>query len=92
MGLVQRLLGTEEPKLPAHQFMAALAEYKRGSITGTQVGDAFDLNAGERTALQEFLDGLDASTIDRGKIHDVLLLGETGLYPEAKVKSELGLS
>lgn len=92
MTLLNRLLGTEDPKLPIHQFMAALAEYKRTSITGQQVIDAFGLDAGEATALSEFLDNLDGDTIDRAKIHDVLLLGETGLYPKAKVKTELGLT
>lgn len=91
MGLLQRLLGTEEEKLPAHQFMAALAEYKRGAITGQNVVDAFDLDVDEAIALQGFLDNLDSDAIGRQLIHDVLLLGETGHYTEAQVKSRLGI-
>ena len=71
--------------------MAALAEYKRGSVTGLQVIEAFNLSGTETTALQVFLDNLDSDTIDRSKIHDVLLLGETGLYDINKVQSELGI-
>lgn len=92
MSLLDRILGLEEPKLPAHQLMAALAEYKRGSITGQQVIDAFGLNGAEATSLQEFLDNMDAATIDRAKVHDVFMLGEIGLYTKAKVKTELVLS
>ena len=87
MPLFERLVGTEDPKLPVHQFMAALAEYKRGEVTGVQVATAFDLSAGEATNLQEFLDNLDADTISRDVIHDVLLLAEGGYYtiPNAKI-------
>lgn len=91
MGLLQRLLGTEEEKLPAHQFMAALAEYKRGAITGQNVVDTFGLNANETTALQAFLNNLDGDTINRQLIHDVFLLGEGGYYTEAQVRARLGI-
>lgn len=91
MGLLDRLIGTEDPKLPVHQFMAALAEYKRGALTGTQVASTFGLSAGEAISLQAFLDNLGASTIDRAMIHDVLLLAETGLYTKAQVQFRLGV-
>lgn len=91
MALLDRLLGTEEPKLPTHQFMAALAEYKRGAITGPQIVSAFGLSGAEATALQFFLDNLDGSTIDRTLIHDVLLLGESGYYTKTQVQNRLGV-
>lgn len=91
MALLDRLIGTEEPKLPVHQFMAALAEYKRAAITGPQIVSAFDLSAGEATSLQDFLDNLDSVAIDRSMIHDVLLLAEAGYYTKAQVQARLGV-
>lgn len=94
MSLLDRLLNDspDGDNLPVHEFMAALAEYRRGSVTSSQVVNAFDLDSGEANALQEFLDNLNADTIDRAKIHDVLLLGAADLYTKAKVKTELGLT
>ena len=91
MALLDRLLGTEEPKLPVHEFMAGLAEYKRGAITGAQVVSAFNLSGTEATQLQGFLDNLDGDTISRELIHDVLLLGEGGYYTKTQVKNRLGV-
>lgn len=91
MALLDRLIGTEEPKIPVHQFMAALAEYKRSALTGAQIVSAFGLSAGETTALQSFLDNLDGATIDRGLVHDVLLLAENGYYTKSVVQSRLGV-
>lgn len=93
MSLLTRLISPSDPedKLPVHTFMAALAEYKRGVITGQQVIDAFELDSAEATQLQNFLDNLDTSSIDRTLIHDVLLLGEAGHYNEAQAKSRLGI-
>lgn len=91
MGLLQRLLGTEEPKLAVHQFMAGLAEFKRGAVTKQNIIDAFGLSVDESNQLQTFLDNIDTDVISRDLIHDVLLLGETGKYTENQVKSRLGL-
>jgi len=91
MALIDRLLGTEDPKLPVHQFMAALAEYKRGAITGANIVSAFGLSAGEAISLQSFLNNLDSSSIDRTLIHDVLLLGESGYYTKTQVTTRLGI-
>ncbi len=91
MSLLDRLLGTENPKLPVHQFMAALAEYERSAITKQNIVDTFDLDETEATALQDFLDEIDASNIGRAQIHDVLMLGESGLYTKIQVKNRLGV-
>jgi hypothetical protein len=48
MGLYERLLGTEEPKIHVHAFMAALGEIERGGMTAQQGIDAFGLDAGEQ--------------------------------------------
>lgn len=93
MSLLTRLLEPQpgEQKIPVHQFMAALAEYKRGAVTGAQVVAKFNLDAGETTQLQNWLDNLDGDTINRQLIHDVLMLGETGLYSQAQVVARLGV-
>lgn len=93
MSLLTRLIAPSdsEEKLPVHTFMAALAEYKRGAITGQNVVDAFELSVSEATQLQDFLDNLDASSIDRTLIHDVLLLGEAGHFNESQAKGRLGI-
>jgi hypothetical protein len=90
MALIDRVLGQEEPKLPVHQFMAALAEYKRGAITGAQVVSAFNLSQAETTQLQSFLSRLDSNNLSREMIHDILMLGEYGLYNRSFVLSRLG--
>ena len=94
MSLLTRLINPqgEETKLPVHQFMAALGEYKRGAVTLNQIAIAFDFSEPEKISLQEFLTNLDSNTINRGLIHDVLLLAEDGLYTTAQVKSRLGIS
>jgi hypothetical protein len=94
MSLLTRLIDPleGEEKLPVHQFMAALAEYKRGAVTGAQVVSAFNLSGSEATALQEFLTNLDSDAINRAMIHDILMLGEDGQYPIATVRTRLGLS
>lgn len=72
--------------------MAALGEYKRGSVTANQIVDGLNLNATEATNLNEWLAGLDNDTIDRQLIHDVLLLLEAQLYTIAKAKTRLGIT
>jgi hypothetical protein len=37
MGLVERLMGTELPKIPWHQFSACMGEWERGKMTRAQV-------------------------------------------------------
>ena len=92
MSLLDRLIGTNlEEKLPVHAFTAVLSEYKRGAVTGTQVGELLELSAEEKTQLQGFLGKLDSDTINRSLLHDVLMLGESGLYDKNDVKNRLGL-
>lgn len=49
MSLYTRLLGDETPRIPVHQFMAAIGELERGRVTEQQVVDYFGLSAGETT-------------------------------------------
>lgn len=55
MGLYERILGTEEPKLPCHQLAGALGELERGFTTIGDVATAFGLSAGEQTELSALL-------------------------------------
>ena len=94
MSLLTRLVGPleGEVKLPVHQFMAALAEYFRGAINKQQIVNAFNLSNPEKDHLQEFLDGIDGTSIERTLIHDVLMLGEADYYSLQMVRNRLGLT
>jgi hypothetical protein len=96
MSLLSRLVDPAEGevKLRSHQFMAALAELKRGEVTRAQVVAAFGLSASEETQLDTFIDnhaGTGSKAINREEIHDALLLGEAGHYTLAQVKARLGV-
>jgi hypothetical protein len=49
MGLYDRLLGLESPRIPMHDFIGAMGELERGKITTQQAIDLFTLSAGEQT-------------------------------------------
>jgi hypothetical protein len=51
MSLYTRLMGTTDPKIPVHAFMAALGEFERGKATRQQIMDGFGLSVGEGTEL-----------------------------------------
>jgi hypothetical protein len=89
MAILKRLAGTEQPKLPVHQWMAGLAEVKRGHITQAQFISAFSLSPAEVTELATWASRLTGGSIARDDIHDVLMLLEYGLYSEAQAKNRL---
>ena len=84
MTLLTRLVAPEpgEIKLPSHQFMAALAEYKRGvpGATLASISTVFELTAGEQADLDFLASLFIGDVISREILHDVLLLGEVGIY------------
>jgi len=47
MALIQRLIGSQEPKIPVHQFWAGLFELHLGKITETQFKEAFEIASTE---------------------------------------------
>lgn len=51
MALWDRLCGFQDPRVPVHQFMAALGEVERGKMTEAEVATAFNLDAGEQSEL-----------------------------------------
>lgn len=84
MSLLTRLVDPQpgEEKIPVHQFMAAVAELKRGApgVTVTTVSTAFNLSVQEQAELAAFVNTFYTDGINRELIHDVLLLGEDGHY------------
>lgn len=96
MSLLTRLISPSEGevKIPVHQFMSALAEYKRpgSGLTRAHIVAGFNLSTQEETQLDTFLSNLDTDAIDRTLIHDVLMLGETGHYDLDRVKTRLGIT
>jgi len=86
MSLLSRLTepAAGEVKIPIHAFMAALAELKRDAagvdLARIAAFSDFNLDAGEQTSLQTFIDNFLGDLITRERIHDVLLLGEAGFY------------
>ncbi len=93
MSLLSRLVDPApgEEKLPTHQFMASLAELKRAApgVTIASIVTAFNLSAGEQTELEGLVNNAYLDKIDRGMLHDVLLLGEGGQYSLATCQSRL---
>ena len=91
MSLLTRLISPQEgeQKLPVHQFMAGLAEYKRGVISGAQLVNAFNLTSEETSQLQSFLNRVDDNSITREQVHDVLMLGEGKYYTTQQVADRL---
>ncbi len=100
MTLLDRLLGLQpdpETRIPVHEFMAGVSEYKRGAVTRAQVKTAFNLSVDEGTQLDVWLDNFDADTLNRALVHDVLLLGSgrdennVPFYPKATVRTRLNV-
>lgn len=89
MGLLDRLAGSEEPKIAVHTFMALLAEFKRGHITGQQAIQYLELSDSEVQEAQALIARINAGAVDRADIHDVLLLLETGAYTKSIAQNRL---
>lgn len=101
--LIDRIQGTDatRPKLPMHQFAAALAEYARGRLTRAQLATAFDLQGSEATQATALADAMDAKSGTTNKmlysqeIADVAYFAEQpelGIYAtKAAIKTRLEL-
>src|SRR5678815_2565979 len=53
MGLIERLMLVQEPKIPVHQFTAAMGLWERGLMTRGQVISAFDIITAEEAELDQ---------------------------------------
>ncbi len=93
MGLYERLVGEEEPKLPVHQFYAACHEVVRGQKTGSQAAVAFGLSASEQAEAQTLIARVQSTALTAEEVHQVLCLGEQRLLyaSAAEVKTRLGV-
>jgi hypothetical protein len=94
MGLWERVVGTEEPKIAVHAFFAMASERRRGKVTDADVYNAFGLSAGEQTEFQTFLALLNKNVRSAQELHEVLIAAESGLAPYdtvAAVKTRLGV-
>ncbi len=94
MGLYERIMGLENPRIPAHQLQAMLAERRRGNVTNNQVGNAFGLSPAEAaevgTLVQRVIDG----AVEVKELDDVLLLASSRTPPYNTVnavKTRLGV-
>ena len=93
MSLLTRLVEPDrlagEIKIPVHQFMAELAELQRGKIVKQKIVDDFNLTAPEEANLDAFIAAMVGGAFDRNEFHDVMMMGERGLYTPAEVTARL---
>jgi hypothetical protein len=84
MSLLDRLTGIEEPKLPVHQFWAALTEYAAGKITEANILDAFDILSGTDLSEWQWLVGKYVASTNKSsfieKIHVIFILAEYKIF------------
>jgi len=96
MGLYERILRLEEPKIPVHAFMAAMAEIKRGFGTRAQFVTVFQLDAAAQADLDALIARFNGGNALTGvELHDVLLLADSKSVPVYKtvaaIKARLGV-
>jgi len=96
MSLISRLIGSDstEEKLPVHQFIASMAEGRRGEATKVQIVTFWNLTSAEEAQMDQIwanLHGTGTKSINREELHDVLMLSERGIRNEAQVMTRLGL-
>lgn len=71
MSLLDRLSGSEKPKLPVHQFWAALVEWVENEITRQELIDNFGITSEDETELDWLKTKLDASSDKPNFMHHV---------------------
>lgn len=98
MGLYERVLGLELPKISEHWVLALLAEFGRGQITKAQIDAALNLSPAEQAELQTlastFTGAVSAKLLRALEVQDVLMLGKSKIAPYttvAAVKTRLGV-
>jgi len=81
MSLLDKLAGDQEPKLPVHQFYAALAEFAAGAVTRQNVVDYFQLDSADEVELDFLIAEYQATDPTRQQeflefIHRIFMLAE----------------
>jgi hypothetical protein len=94
MGLYERILRVEEPKLPVHQLIAAMQEHRAGRLTTNQVRTAFNLTASEGQELITLRDRVVSGALTTEEVERVLYLAESGMFyaTVALLKTRLGVA
>jgi hypothetical protein len=100
MGLYDRILGLEQPKIPVHAFGAALQERALGNVTTAQLVNAFALDATAQADLTTLFATLpnNATTTQKFlraiEVENVMILGESGIAftTVAAIKDRLGVT
>jgi hypothetical protein len=106
MSLLDRLLGTEDPTISSHSFMAALDLLAQEAVTRVQLENKlqsdpnFNVTAGELAHLDEYLDNVDVAVTPslndrlayRMLAHSALMLGWVGSLTKAEIKTILNVA
>lgn len=96
MGLYERILGTEQPRVRVHQLRGCIAEFKRGNMTALQARTGLGLDdaaAADVTALLARV-GTGGGQLSSQEVEDVLFLLERAIAPYdsvAAVKTRFGI-
>jgi hypothetical protein len=103
VALVERLMGLEEPKIPVHDFFAAVQEIISGRLTAAQVKTALGLNSAGQTEFDTLAatapSGTSATALANKALwihsmHSVFILAEgqyAGYSTPAQVRTKLGI-
>lgn len=91
MSLIDRLSGAEDPRIPCHQFYAALVGLADSQVTRAQVESLFDIadTGTDATELTAIISGYQ-SAVDKGRyltaLHSVFMLLEHEGYTLTKAQ------
>jgi hypothetical protein len=94
MGLYERLLGTEEPKIPVHEFYGMMADRRRNKVTSQQIIDHFALDVTAQGELETLVTRMSKNLVTAPEIHEVLIAAEAGAAPYdtvAEIKTRFGV-
>jgi hypothetical protein len=97
MGWIERVWGSELPRIPVHQLRASIAEAVRGNITANDVQNDFSLTDQDRI---EIVGLINSGTHTPQAIEDVLVRAEyvvgsvrlTGAETATAIRERLGIA
>lgn len=93
MALIDRLIGSETPKIPVHQFYSALIEWNGGATTRANIVAYFGLSSGDENDLDWLAGKFQASSDKRefaDRLHGIFMLAEanyTGYTTQTEIVS-----
>ncbi len=84
MSLIDRLSGTQKPKLPVHQFWAAFVEYSLGQKTSQDLKDVFGIIDQEDINEFDWLVGKYGASSNKERfvelMHSLFCLAEQNIF------------